>query len=468
MQVNVAARIWRDLFLKPLDERGTLWLNIVGSRGHFDTRCASCVLEPRGIVPPPTDGRLLLKLLTLAHATISLASAAPARTPRVAQPAKQAQRPLLIVSARMGSGHNKVASIVADAWRTRHGRPVEIVDLVEIDPAFEAFSRMYAAVAVSGGPRYELIFEWAEQLHREAFLLNQALLEKIAKHLTESFSPAAVLAVHPTGAQLAPHLKAAAPATPVMTLVTDWFEGCLSTWIHPDADVTFCPDERNAAHLAHVNPLATSKIRVLAPVFERAARLPTAAEREEARHRLGLSGDDTGGSVCVVNTNGSVQFAQTLSDRLRHRLRETGARLPTTVVALCCRSDEVARALSDIPGVRPVLWAESMRDWLWAADLIVTKPGPGITQHALACGCPVGVDLIHPAMNQEQGVADHVTRAGVGPSIATWDSLIDLLFDPVLAEGCGRWRGVIAANPLHNGLEPLLDAMAERLEASLP
>lgn len=64
-----------------------------------------------------------------------------------------------------------------------------------------------------------------------------------------------------------------------------------------------------------------------------------------------------------------------------------------------------------------VPFTEHIADWMALADLIITKPGPGTINEAMAMKVPVLIDAIDPPLVWERANIDLVIRYGIGDSI---------------------------------------------------
>src|SRR5260370_17787282 len=87
------------------------------------------------------------------------------------------------------------------------------------------------------------------------------------------------------------------------------------------------------------------------------------------------------------------------------------------VVAICGSNRSVEarlRRLGDRVGQRLVVrgFVDNMADWLRAADVVVSKAGPGTIAEATCCGAPLLITSHVPG--QEKGNTEFVVGAGAG------------------------------------------------------
>jgi 1,2-diacylglycerol 3-beta-galactosyltransferase len=101
-----------------------------------------------------------------------------------------------------------------------------------------------------------------------------------------------------------------------------------------------------------------------------------------------------------------------------------------TVVAVCGRNQRLRRRLDRLASFRLIVtgFVDDLAQWMSAADVLVTKAGPGTIAEAACCGTPLILTSFLPG--QEEGNIDHVMDAGAGryaPTVADLLGQIDHL-----------------------------------------
>ncbi|MDE2573358.1 MAG: UDP-N-acetylglucosamine 2-epimerase [bacterium] len=251
--------------------------------------------------------------------------------------------------------------------------------------------------ATNGERRYRTLVESCTSLYRHALM-----------RLLRSYSPDVIVSVHPLLNHVALRARAEVGSrAPVLTVITD-LGRVHAGWIAPAADAIVVPsaEVRSVAIERGVSP---QKVHLLGhPVHPRFADYDES--RQEIRHRLALpqerqvvllmAGGEGGGKLSriadAIGTaglkNAHVVVCTGRNETLKERLDEARSAfdVPMTVLGFT----------SEVPAL--------MR----AADLLVTKAGPGAIAEACVAAVPMIVYDYVPG--QERGNIDHVLRTGIG------------------------------------------------------
>jgi 1,2-diacylglycerol 3-beta-galactosyltransferase len=302
----------------------------------------------------------------------------------------------LFLIARTGGGHEAAAAAVAEALRHAYtGRFAPVV----CDPLGGPGSpRLLRWVTGGYGPliRYApwlwgLLYRATDSapaarlLHRAV----QALAGRAVSEAVRACQPAVIVSFHPLTGQLAVRAQqAAAPAASVVTVVTDLGRPH-ATWRWPKADRT----------VAGCVPVAAA--------FR--GEPPAPGERAALRARLGY-----GGAAFLIVLTGGAEGAGRIARQARAILRA----VPDAGVAVICGRNRLLRRrlarLAHRHGGRLSVhgFVTNMADWLRAADLAVTKAGPGTLTEAACCGTPVL--LMSRLPGQESATVVMMAAAGAG------------------------------------------------------
>lgn len=321
---------------------------------------------------------------------------------------------VLFLISDTGGGHRAGAQAVGAAldeidgatrfeWRIDDIATHCTFPLSQLGPAYSAALRyappIYGALyhATNGRRRYRTIVRFCEPLYRERL-----------REVFTQYQPDVIVSVHPllNHAALRARADAGMQAVPIVTVITDLgrvHEG----WLLPEADLTVVP-AREVYQRALERGVPPERLRLLGhpihPRFE-----DVSATKSEIRKKLGLPQDRTicllmaggeGGGKLLPTTMGLAKAGLDYhlvvvtgrNAALKAKLEELAPSLPTPMTVLGFRND--------VP--------ELMR----AADLLVTKAGPGTIAEASVAEVPVVVYDYVPG--QERGNLDYVRTNGIG------------------------------------------------------
>ncbi len=321
---------------------------------------------------------------------------------------------VLFLISDTGGGHRAGAQAVGAAldeidgatrfeWRIDDIATHCTFPLSKLGPAYSAALRyappIYGALyhATNGRRRYKTIVRFCEPLYRERL-----------REVFTQYQPDVIVSVHPllNHAALRARADAGMQHIPIVTVITDLgrvHEG----WLLPEADLTVVP-AREVYQRAIERGVPPERLRLLGhpihPRFE-----DVSGSKAEIRKKLGLPEDATiallmaggeGGGKLLPTTLGLARAGLDFhlvvvtgrNAALKAKLEELAPSLPTPMTVLGFRND--------VP--------ELMR----AADLLVTKAGPGTIAEASVAEVPVVVYDYVPG--QERGNLDYVRTNGIG------------------------------------------------------
>jgi 1,2-diacylglycerol 3-beta-galactosyltransferase len=193
---------------------------------------------------------------------------------------------------------------------------------------------------------------------------------------------------------------------PFITVVTDLVRFHRS-WAQPDVDVCTVPTSA-ARDLVEAFGMPPEKVRLLGMPIHPKFCVPTAPP---ATARIGLGLEPERFTVLLVGGGEGI-------GRLAEFARALGsAHLPVQMIVVAGRNKalqvamETERPSFDIP-VAILGFVEDMPELMNAADVIVTKAGPGTIAESLACGLPIILTGAIPG--QEVGNIDYVIAQHAG------------------------------------------------------
>lgn len=317
--------------------------------------------------------------------------------------------------ADTGGGHRASALAVKQAVDAAYPG---FVTAVLIDPTIENHSPLIRRadslyrVCVRSTP-----WIWAAIFHltnRRAtvWIMRRTVLRTLSGSARRSSGGAdfdAVVSFHPLLSHAARHVADRVPGGAIAaTVMTDLIDPHAS-WAHVEMDAVFVPNSSSAEKLIGLGLSAQRCHRVGLPVGSQFVKSTSVLpQRGRARAQLGL---DDRFTVLLV---GGGEGAGGLYRKARALLR----RCPDVQVCVIAgrnrRLLQHLKSLAERTGGRlhPTGFVDNMAQWMEAADLVVTKAGPGTIAEALAVGAPM---LITGHLRgQERRNPDFVAIGGAG------------------------------------------------------
>jgi 1,2-diacylglycerol 3-beta-galactosyltransferase len=321
---------------------------------------------------------------------------------------------VLFLISDTGGGHRAGAQAVGAAldeidgatrfeWRIDDIATHCTFPLSKLGPAYSAALRyappIYGALyhATNGRRRYKTIVRFCEPLYRERL-----------REVFTQYQPDVIVSVHPllNHAALRARADAGMQHVPIVTVITDLgrvHEG----WLLPEADLTVVP-AREVYQRAIERGVPPERLRLLGhpihPRFE-----DVRGSKKEHRKKLGLPEKATIALLMAGGEGGGKLLPTTLG------LAKAGLDFHLVVVtgrnaALKAKLEELAPSL---PTPMTVLgFRNDVPELMRAADLLVTKAGPGTIAEASVAEVPVVVYDYVPG--QERGNLDYVRTNGIG------------------------------------------------------
>lgn len=322
--------------------------------------------------------------------------------------------PLLFLTSATGGGHQAAVAAVTQAIERQYpGQYAPVVCDPLAGPGSACLLRQIArgyGSLIRYAPKLWGLLYRATDSRPAARMVHQAVARLASRMVLEAVAtsrPAVIVSFHPLLGQAAIQARdAAAPGTPVITLITD-LKPQHATWTWPRTD----------------GIIAASALGV--PVSSQFTK-PDPAERAMKRRATGHA--DAKFLVLLV---GGAEGA----GKLTRQATAIADRLPDVDIAVVCgRNRLLRRRLSRLSeryrGRLSVHgFVTDMGCWLGAADVVATKAGPATIAEAACCGTAIALTGYLPG--QERGNVDFVTSAGAG---AYWPRVRQL------ADGIARLR----------------------------
>ncbi len=345
------------------------------------------------------------------------------------------QRTILFLIADTGAGHRSAANAIRNAitlisqrehdeCQARLAEGQEVSKLqepdtyrIEIVDVFEDYSRFPLREAVKlYGPTirynpklYGRFFHLSNQPKRFSAVTTVAtpLIHNGLLRLITTVQPDVIVSIHPMLNHVTIEaLRDLNLPIPFLTVVTD-LVSAHSSWFAPGATSYVVPTEQ-ARQLSLKRGLEPERVHVLGMPIDPKFTLPVGT-KEELRRKFELEpglpvvllvggGDGAGGLPSAVRT-----ISQ--------------ARLPVQLLIVTGRNKRLyvhlqrTRSHLRVPA-KVYGFVQNMPELMHAADVIITKAGPGTICEALACNLPIILSGYVPG--QEEGNVDFVVSNGVG------------------------------------------------------
>lgn len=351
---------------------------------------------------------------------------------------------ILFLISDTGGGHRASAQALAAAFDQLYPGRIEsrIVDFWTeiVGRPFEHFPEGYSFLA-KNPPLWRAAWNYGR------FPLTRRLTEEFANAVGHrnfrdellSFQPSLIVSVHPL-TQFIPlrvlkSLPSHIPRPPFVTVCTD-LGGAHPTWFHRHVDLCFVPTDR-VRSIALRCGLKASQLRLIGlPV--RPAFWNHSISKAVIRQQLGLA-DMPSPVVLIVGGGDGVGGVGRIASSIVERMaclpshdRETDSVIKPTIVVVCGKNERLRTQLQqrDWPDSVDVVvngFVNNMSEWMAAADLIVSKAGPGTIAEALIRGLPIVLSGFLPG--QEAPNVQYVTQTGVGAFSRAPSAIADIVYD---------------------------------------
>lgn len=358
---------------------------------------------------------------------------------------KGSQRTILFLIADTGAGHRSAANALRNAitilaeekhkkWLEDQQRgkdaPEPPTYRIEIVDVFEEYSRFPLREAVKlYGPTirynpslYGRFFQITNHAQSVAAVKTVAgpMVHKGLLRLITSVQPDVIVSIHP----MLNHVTVEAIAelgvrVPFLTVVTDLIS-VHHSWYAAGADGYIVPTEQ-ARYLYIKRGMDPAKVHVLGMPIDPKFTLPLAS-KDDLRRKLCL--DRHLPTVLLVGGGDGAGGLRTAVQAISQ------ARLPVQLLVITGRNKRLfihlqrLREELKVPA-RIYGFVHNMPEMMHAADVIVTKAGPGSICEALACNLPIILSGFVPG--QEEGNVTFVTENGVGVLARNAMEMIDVL-----------------------------------------
>ena len=342
-----------------------------------------------------------------------------------------------ILTANAGGGHLAAAESLAEALADE--AHVSIVRLMDDHTPFpiSRLSAGYGPLVNYAPSLYHIVYRFAASRSR-LVLTERAVYPLVRRRM------AAVLRGQEADLWISVHhlqigtalrlLREQGSAAPFVTVVTDPVTAPVA-WFSPDVDLCIVATEA-AREVALACNVPRDRVRVIGLPIRRAFAELRGRPKAEMRARLGR---DPNRPLILMSGGGAgvgrlLPIAQAVTGALR------GHRTQAQVAIITGRNRVLERRLRDETWPIPVTvlgYVNNMAEWLAAADLLITKAGPGALAEAACLGTPALITGY--IRGQESGNVTWTVEHGAGifePDISRIAELVTDWFrpgDPALA-----------------------------------
>ncbi|MSP11469.1 MAG: galactosyldiacylglycerol synthase [Chloroflexi bacterium] len=319
---------------------------------------------------------------------------------------------ILILFSDTGGGHRSAAEAIISAYNLHWPGQFEsqMVDFLNkcIPPPLNRGGNLYRPTVNSASWLWG--FLWRFTNHPYPYRYGTRMMARLGQRrmraLIVAEKPDVVVSVHPLANHLALSVLATIhPRIPYVIVVTDLFSAH-RTWYHPKADLIVVPTT-GAYDLGLQYGISPERLKVTGlPVHERFLE-EINISKVEMKARLGLPTD----KPVVLLISGGEGMGPVFS--IAQAVAHSGAALHLVVIAGRNAGLKAQLEKTNWPvSTTTTGFVRNMHEWMRAADLLITKAGPGTISEALISGLPM--ILFDYIPGQEEGNVTFVVETGAG------------------------------------------------------
>src|SRR5262245_12552694 len=332
---------------------------------------------------------------------------------------------LLILHASVGTGHQRAAEALAEAFARKQDGEVRVADALDYGSELfrRAYSRSYVDMSEGSPLLWRLFYEttdasepeWIELTNRLRSLVERLGITRLVR-LVQKFEPEAIVCTHFLPVELLLRIKRQGRLPqPLYCVVTDVFAHAF--WVTPGIDGYFVGSEMTRDMLA-ARGVTPAIIRVSGIPIDPAIAEPK--DLGEIRIRHGFAPDRP--LVTLFGGGLNIQRVRSIARGI------LASDICGTLAVVAGRNEALATALdglADGPSMRlqSLGFIDYVDDLVAASDMVISKAGGLIVSETLARGTPML--LIDPIPGQEEWNADYVVSAGAGIQLRMAESVPD-------------------------------------------
>jgi len=315
---------------------------------------------------------------------------------------------ILFLFSDTGGGHRSAAEAIMEALRLEYNDQIttQMVDIfLDIGPHPLNYLQKWYPYVVRFPEVWGMGYRLSNGNHRARLIVESAYpyVRRALHKLIRQYPADMIVSVHPLANN--PFLHALGQDhPPFITVVTDLVT-THALWYHRDADLCLVPTE-SAYQRALLHGLNPGQVKVVGlPVADRFCQ--PVGDKNILRRQLGWPHDHP-----VILLVGGGEGMGPLE---KTAIAIAEAHLPITLVIVAGRNQSLRKQLEARPWPMTTLvygFVQDMPDFMRAADILVTKAGPGTISEALNAALPMVLYSRLPG--QEDGNVDFVVSEGLG------------------------------------------------------
>jgi 1,2-diacylglycerol 3-beta-galactosyltransferase len=313
-----------------------------------------------------------------------------------------------------GGGHRSAAEALRLVMEEQGGWQVRLVNLQEqldpIDPFRRLFGwRLQDAYNLMLKKGWTLGTGQTLRVLQAAIRLFHGQQVRLLEECWHKNRPDLVVSVVPHfNRAIAESLRRARPATPLVTILTDFADYPPHFWIEPQEQYFICGTEHAVAQARKAGIPADRIFQTSGMILRPHFYQQRVCDRRAEREKLGLDPDLPTGLVLFGGQGANAMLE--IAERL-----ET-APVSLQLIFICGRNEKLAKALRRRGRVRSFVegFTKEIPYYMQLSDFFIGKPGPGSVSEAIAMGLPVIVERNAKTLPQERYNADWVLQKQVG------------------------------------------------------
>ena len=342
---------------------------------------------------------------------------------KVGEPSGETLRHVLFLFSDTGGGHRSASEAIIEAINLEFPNRIstEMVDFFKeyAPPPFNLAPQSYPPMS-----RMPDVWEFSYRISdgrrriRAFFNLMWPYVRRASYRLLSEHPCDLIVSVHPiVNTPVLRALAAEPKKVPYITVVTDMVSTHV-LWFNRKADLVLVPTEQALVH-ALESGLKREQVQVVGlPVADRFCQSP--GDRRMLRARLGWPQD----YPVVVLVGGG----EGMGPLQKTALAIGASGLKVALVVIAGRNRGLKASLEAVNWHIPTYiygFVREMPDFMRAADVLVTKAGPGTISESFIAGLPI---ILYSKMpGQEDGNVDYVVEQGAGVWAPQPELVVDTL-----------------------------------------
>jgi 1,2-diacylglycerol 3-beta-galactosyltransferase len=381
---------------------------------------------------------------------------------------------VLLFMVDAGGGHRNAANALVAAseemdtpWRFRVENLQHVLEPLDLYKRLTGLSLEDAYNALLRRRWTAYMVPLLRLMQRLIRLMHRPLCARLSAHLAE-IHPAAVVSVMPNfNAVIRDCVRSSHPGVPFIVLLTDIADFPPGFWIVPGVERVVVGSDRAAEQAREIGlspeNISRTSGMVLHPRFYTRGG-PDA--RARVRGEMGI-GEDEFVLLLLFGGKGSPEM-RPLCERLLSRPERW------RVVAICGDNPPLLESLVRVAAgsggrLYPIGFTDRVVEYLAAADVLLTKPGPGSLAEAWHQKVPVVVTCNRHTIPQERYNARFVEERGIGIVVSGWREMpaaaAALAVDPGRRS---RLRANLDALPANRAVYEAIDIIDREIAARTP